>query len=231
MYELRPYQVEAIAEIERAWESGHRSTILVLATGLGKTTVFTEIARRARDARRGRTLVLAHRIELVEQAAARLEVGTLTTEIESGDRRASWMQLPVSDAVVATVQTLRGRRLARWPRDAFGTIVIDEALQDAVTAVSGSGPAYFFAFVEAMVKAGEGLGLSHEEASTLAIATIKGAAAMLESSGKSATTLRENVTSPHGTTAAALRVLSENDLERIVREAMTAARNRSLELG
>jgi pyrroline-5-carboxylate reductase len=110
-------------------------------------------------------------------------------------------------------------------------IVIDEALQDAVTAVSGSGPAYFFAFVEAMVKAGEGLGLSHEEASTLAIATIKGAAAMLESSGKSATTLRENVTSPHGTTAAALRVLSENDLERIVREAMTAARNRSLELG
>lgn len=127
MYELRPYQVEAIAEIERAWESGHRSTILVLATGLGKTTVFTEIARRARDARRGRTLVLAHRIELVEQAAARLETGTLTTEIESGDRRASWLQLPTSDAVVATVQTMRGRRLERWPRDAFGTIVIDEA--------------------------------------------------------------------------------------------------------
>ena len=110
-------------------------------------------------------------------------------------------------------------------------IVIDEGLQDAVTAVSGSGPAYFFAFVEAMVKAGEVLGLSHHEATTLAIATIKGAAAMLESSGKSATTLRENVTSPNGTTAAALKVFSENDLERIVCDAMTAARNRSLELG
>lgn len=122
-----------------------------------------------------------------------------------------------------------------WIRDLLAhggeAIVIEEALQDAVTAVSGSGPAYFFAFVEAMVKAGEGLGLSHQEATTLAIATINGAAAMLEGSGKSATTLRENVTSPNGTTAAALRVFSENDLEGIVRDAMTAARNRSLELG
>lgn len=110
-------------------------------------------------------------------------------------------------------------------------IVIDESLQDAVTAMSGSGPAYFFAFIEAMVKAGEGLGLSHHEATTLAIATIKGAAAMLDGSGKSATTLRENVTSPNGVTAAALKVFGENELERIVRDAMTAARDRSLELG
>lgn len=110
-------------------------------------------------------------------------------------------------------------------------IVIEESLQDAVTAVSGSGPAYFFAFIEGMVKAGEGLGLSTDEATTLAIATIKGAAVMLEDSGKSATTLRENVTSPNGTTAAALKVFNERDLHGIIKTAMTAARDRSLELG
>ncbi len=110
-------------------------------------------------------------------------------------------------------------------------IVLDEDLQDAVTAVSGSGPAYFFAFIEGMVKAGEDLGLSTSEASTLAIATIKGAAVMLEDSGKSATTLRENVTSPNGTTAAALKVFDESDLHGIIKAAMRAARNRSLELG
>ena len=110
-------------------------------------------------------------------------------------------------------------------------IVIDESLQDAVTAVSGSGPAYFFSFIEGMVKAGEDLGLSADEARTLAIATIKGAAVMLEDSGKSATTLRENVTSPNGTTAAALRVFDEKDLHGMIKAAMKAARDRSLELG
>ncbi len=122
-----------------------------------------------------------------------------------------------------------------WVRATLATagkaLVIDESLQDAVTAMSGSGPAYFFAFIEAMIKSGQELGLSHEDGTALAIATIKGAAAMLESSGKSATTLRENVTSPNGTTAAALKVFKERELEGIIRAAMTAARDRSRELG
>ena len=109
-------------------------------------------------------------------------------------------------------------------------ISIDENLQDAVTAVSGSGPAYFFAFVEEMIKSGIALGLTSEQASTLAIQTIVGSAAMLEQSGKSATTLRENVTSPNGTTAAALKVFSEANLGEIIERAMTAARDRSQEL-
>lgn len=109
-------------------------------------------------------------------------------------------------------------------------IFIDESLQDAVTSLSGSGPAYFFSFVEAMTAAGQELGLTSDEAKTLATQTIIGAAAMLEKSGKSAATLRENVTSPKGTTAAALKVFEENNLTRIVLEAMTAARDRSVEL-
>lgn len=110
-------------------------------------------------------------------------------------------------------------------------MVIDEDLQDAVTSISGSGPAYFFAFIEAMVSAGEKLGISHQDATTLAIKTIKGAAVMLEQSGKSATTLRENVTSPKGVTAEALKVFHERGLDEMVEAAMRAARDRSLELG
>jgi pyrroline-5-carboxylate reductase len=109
-------------------------------------------------------------------------------------------------------------------------ISIEEKLQDAVTALSGSGPAYFFAFVEEMIKSGISLGLSSEQATTLAIQTMVGSAAMLEQSGKTATTLRENVTSPNGTTAAALQVFSDANLGEIVAKAMTAARDRSQEL-
>ena len=109
-------------------------------------------------------------------------------------------------------------------------ISVEEGLQDAVTALSGSGPAYFFAFVEEMIKSGISLGLSSEQATTLAIQTMVGSAAMLEQSGKSAATLRENVTSPNGTTAAALKVFNDAKLGEIIESAMTAARNRSQEL-
>ena len=114
---------------------------------------------------------------------------------------------------------------------ATGQVVeIDESLQDAVTAVSGSGPAYFFAFVEAMASAGEELGLSQEISMQLSVQTFIGAAKLLAHSGKSATTLRENVTSPKGTTAAALQSFSDADLSKIVARAMRAARDRSQEL-
>jgi pyrroline-5-carboxylate reductase len=109
-------------------------------------------------------------------------------------------------------------------------IEVSEDLQDAVTATSGSGPAYFFAFVEAMVDGAKELGLSHEDATTLTIQTIVGAAKLLDQSGKSATTLRENVTSPNGTTAAALASFASDEMNSMVAKAMKAARDRSQEL-
>ena len=109
-------------------------------------------------------------------------------------------------------------------------IVVEEKLQDAVTATSGSGPAYFFAFVEEMIKSAQLLGLSESDATTLTIQTIIGSAAMLEESGKSPTTLRENVTSPNGTTAAALNKFNEGKLGDLISSAMQAARDRSQEL-
>lgn len=114
---------------------------------------------------------------------------------------------------------------------ASGQVVqVAETLQDSVTAVSGSGPAYFFAFVEAMIKGGIELGLSSEIATQLTIQTLVGAAGMLVETGKSATTLRENVTSPNGTTAAALKTFSEGQLDALVEKSMRAARDRSQEL-
>ncbi len=110
------------------------------------------------------------------------------------------------------------------------TIVVDESLQDAVTATSGSGPAYFFRFVEAMIAGARELGLSESDAKTLVIQTIAGASEMLKQDGASPTKLRENVTSPNGTTFAALKVFEANDLEGIIKKAMTAARDRSQEL-
>ena len=109
-------------------------------------------------------------------------------------------------------------------------IEVPEVLQDSVTATSGSGPAYFFAFVEAMVEGAVALGLSPEDATLLTIQTIVGAAALLDQSGDSPTTLREKVTSPNGTTAAALASFADSDLKSIVATAMAAAAKRSQEL-
>jgi pyrroline-5-carboxylate reductase len=101
---------------------------------------------------------------------------------------------------------------------------------DAVTATSGSGPAYFFGFVEAMIDGAKRLGLVEEDARVLVNQTLLGAAKMISESGKDAKTLRENVTSPNGTTAAALSVFDSNKWHEIVHEAMKAAKNRSQEL-
>ena len=121
--------------------------------------------------------------------------------------------------------------LAKDLLSASGLVVeVGEENQDAVTALSGSGPAYFFNFIEAMIKSGVSLGLTEEIATQLAIGTITGSAAMLQESGIDAATLRKNVTSPNGTTAAALKVFSDNNLEKIVADAMAAAKNRSQEL-
>lgn len=124
------------------------------------------------------------------------------------------------------------KEFLRTVLEAAGKVIeVPEHLQDAVTATSGSGPAYFFAFVEAMIAGAQSLGLSHSDATTLAVQTLIGSAELLATSGKSPTELRHDVTSPQGTTAAALASFSESGLNEIVFTAMKAARDRSLELG
>ncbi len=109
--------------------------------------------------------------------------------------------------------------------------VADEALLDAVTALSGSGPAYVFLLIEALAKAGIAAGLPADLATRLARATVAGSGELARRSSEPAATLRENVTSPGGTTRAALDVLMAPDgLERLLDEAVAAATRRSREL-
>lgn len=109
--------------------------------------------------------------------------------------------------------------------------VVAESAQDAVTAVSGSGPAYAFYVAEAMIDAGVLLGLPRELAADLTVQTLLGAATMLRETGEHPTVLRENVTSPGGTTAAAVHVLDDCAVKAAFATAMRACRDRSVELG
>lgn len=123
--ELRPYQQQARERIHAEWENGHTRTLLVLPTGTGKTIVFASVA--ADQVRAGhRVLILAHRGELLEQAADKLQRSTgLVSAVEKADATClnTWFRV-----VVGSVQTLqRTARLERFPRDYFGTIIIDEA--------------------------------------------------------------------------------------------------------
>ena len=109
---------------------------------------------------------------------------------------------------------------------------LDQETQiDAVTALSGSGPAYVFYFLEAMVQAGVGMGLSREQAHQLAVQTFVGASALAKASSEPPETLRERVTSKGGTTHAALTALEQAGVKQHFMQAMQAARQRAAELG
>ena len=108
--------------------------------------------------------------------------------------------------------------------------VNEETQLDAVTAVSGSGPAYFFLFMEAMVEAGKKLGLSEETAKELTLKTALGAATMASQSRDTPAQLRKKVTSPNGTTEKAINSFIDQDLSKMVETALKAANDRSVEL-
>ncbi|MCL4746301.1 MAG: pyrroline-5-carboxylate reductase [Burkholderiaceae bacterium] len=109
--------------------------------------------------------------------------------------------------------------------------VDDDSALDAVTAVSGSGPAYVFYVMEAIHAAARAMGLTEAQARTLTLATFEGAAQLALRSTDSPATLRERVTSPNGTTAAAIAVLELRDVGSAIAAAVEAARRRSVELG
>jgi len=109
-------------------------------------------------------------------------------------------------------------------------IQCQESDMDAVTAVSGSGPAYCFYLAEAMIEAAESLGISKENAAEMTAATLKGAMILLENQSISAKELRQKVTSPGGTTEAAIKVLDDHSVKKIIIQAVTAAAQRSEEL-
>ncbi len=139
----------------------------------------------------------------------------------------------ITVAVPNAAVSAHQRDLAHRLMAATGAVewIADESLMDAVTAVSGSGPAYVFLLAEALAKAGAAAGLPADLAGKLARATVAGSGELLHRSPFEASALRQNVTSPGGTTAAALDVLMAADgLPKLMERAIAAATRRSREL-
>ena len=135
---LRPYQLEAVNAVDSEWAKGIRRTLMVLPTGTGKTVCFSETTRRQTEHGR-RTLILAHRAELLSQAADKLKKAAgIDSALDKADSHAAESNLPV---VVGSVQTLmRDSRLQEYAPDRFGTIIVDEAhhcLSDSYQKVLG----------------------------------------------------------------------------------------------
>ena len=125
MFELRPYQAEAKQAILAAWDEGYRKTLLVLPTGCGKTVVFSSVTEN--QVNKGhRVLIMAHRGELLDQAADKLkEASGLDSVLEKAESTSLGSFLPVT---VGSVQSLaQEKRLARFPNDYFHDIIVDEA--------------------------------------------------------------------------------------------------------
>ncbi len=125
MFQLRPYQSEAKQAILAAWDEGYRKTLLVLPTGCGKTVVFSSVTED--QVRKGhRVLIMAHRGELLDQAADKLrEASGLDSVLEKAESSSLGSILPVT---VGSVQSLaQEKRLARFPNDYFQDIIVDEA--------------------------------------------------------------------------------------------------------
>ena len=139
----------------------------------------------------------------------------------------------ISGVCARSAATEADRHLADAVLSSFGEVLWleDESQLDVITALSGSGPAYVFYFMEAMTTAGIEMGLTREQSQRLAVSTVVGAGALAAESGESPRVLRERVTSKGGTTAAALAVMEEEDLQATWINAIYAARERSQQLG
>jgi len=188
-------------------------------------------------------LTLASSLSRVEPLVISIAAGIPEAALRQwlGDKTAIVRCMPNTPAMVQSGATAMyanpfvtddQRSIAESILRAVGIIiwVDDEAMMDAVTALSGSGPAYIFLFLEAMQSAGQELGFSGETAYLLALQTVFGAAKMALESQEDAATLRQRVTSPGGTTERAINTLHEGGFEKLVSKALHAAAERSREL-
>ena len=176
--------------------------------------------------------------KLVISIVAGAEISTIASILETGR---IVRVMPNTPALVQTgahglfanaAVTAQDRELASQVLASTGlTIWVNsEAQIDAVTAVSGSGPAYFFYMMESMIRAGKNLGLDEKVATALTLQTALGAAQMAITSASSPAELRRNVTSPNGTTQAAIEVFDHAHISQNIQAALAAAQKRSQEL-
>ncbi len=198
---VKPQILEQVARELAAPIADRRPLVISIAAGVRETALREWLGGEAALVR-----TMPNTPAMIQTGATVLHAGPGVTETERD----------LAESI------LRAVGLTRW--------VEDEALLDAVTALSGSGPAYFFLIMEAMEAAALELGLENDTARLLTLQTALGAARMAMESSDSPARLRERVTSPGGTTERAVGVLEEGGLRRLFQEALTAARDRSIEL-
>ncbi|MET8873753.1 pyrroline-5-carboxylate reductase [Nocardia sp. NPDC004604] len=205
--------------------------VLVIAVKPGDVdTVLTQLAKAELDSDRDQILVSLAAGVPTTRLENKLPAGFPVVRVMSNTP----MLVGEGMSVLAPGRYARSEQLAQVTEllAAVGKVAtVTEAQMDAVTAVSGSGPAYFFLVVEAMIDAGVGLGLARDVATQLVVQTMIGSAALLEESGQTAVELRAAVTSPAGTTAAAVRELERGGVRSAFLEALHAAKRRSAEQG
>ena len=175
---------------------------------------------------------------LVVSLAAGVDTASIEAQLPAGTPVVRVMpntpaQVDEGMAAISPGSTSTSEHLERVTEilSATGRVVaLPERYQDAVTAISGSGPAYLFFVVEAMIEAGVHLGLPRDTATELVVQTMLGSAKLLRETGEHPTVLRERVTSPGGTTAAAIRQLEDHKVRAAFLSAIEAARDRSRDL-
>ena len=199
---VKPQVIKSVAQDLAALVEKQRPLVITIAAGIREASLRNWLGEQSAIVR-----TMPNTPALVQSGATALYANANTSE----DQR----------NIAETI--LRAVGIAIW--------VDDEAMMDAVTALSGSGPAYFFLFMEAMQKAGHELGLPEKTARLLTLQTAFGAAKIALESSDDVTTLRKRVTSPGGTTERAIQSLQDDGLETLVHKALKAAATRSRELG
>ncbi len=199
---VKPDVIKAVAQDLAALLETRRPLVISIAAGIREASLRDWLGQQSAIVR-----TMPNTPALVQSGATALYANANTSE----DQR------NIAESI------LRAVGIAIW--------VDDEALMDAVTALSGSGPAYFFLFMEAMQAAGRELGLPEKTARLLTLQTAFGAAKIALESSEDVATLRQHVTSPGGTTERAIQSLQGDGLEVIVRKALESAAARSRELG
>lgn len=198
---VKPQAMQQVTEAMQTAVQAQKPLIISIAAGIEMSSLDQWLGGNLAIVR-----CMPNTPALVQKGATALYANTAVTDA----------QRQQTDRILAAIG------LALW--------VDTEAKLDAVTAVSGSGPAYFFLLMEAMQAAGEALGLSQQEANQLTLQTALGAAEMAISSDVDAAELRRRVTSPNGTTEAAINSFENSDFSAIVHKALTAAKDRSEQL-
>ena len=217
----------------------HTTTDNRHAAAQAEVVVLAVKPQIAKDAAHMLTDVVRQRPVMIISVAAGIREATLRTWL--GDECAIVRAMPNTPALVGSGATalfanpnvtVEQKNLAESILRAVGMTlwVHDESLMDAVTALSGSGPAYFFLVMEAMERAGAALGLPQQTARLLTLQTAFGAAKMALESSEDPAALRRRVTSPGGTTEQAIQVLQARELSALFDEALRAAHRRSIEL-